>query len=450
MQLRSEGIGNKILLIFMLCAALGLFLFLRPLLFAPEPSPRLMDRIPEGNVIGRFYLLDVARETSSMLYKQKVPFREYMTYDFLLSQGKSYGLDLQKPGYFFSNGPDEWGSFVSVTDSSKINAGLLRLSQFVDVNDTLVFDQKIHKVKALGIYLYYDKDFLFVYHGNQIKKRLGKALFAKYGEIESNWRRFENIKTFNDEKLVVFAKSDDLDNYGIDFGLFAHDMDSLQFKLKSYVRSKVDLKIKLKEPGLAFAPTANLDKMLNLHLDISQFKKDKNHPLYKWIASVGKRISFPTDAFFDAWNGDLSYREGGIQYVSEEVIEMGIDEDFNQVEIRKTKQVPVAGFGVLMSVNENSKAFINSLFAKGIINKQGNKYRFLFSPPLKLNILQDYVSAYTSDVPPKTEKGSSCSGILNYKGTRVEFKIDSLLRREVWGSLHFPVDRLLKKQQILR
>jgi hypothetical protein len=213
MQLRSEGIGNKILLIVMLCAALGLFLYLRPSLFAPEPRPRLMDRIPEGDLIGRFYLLDVARETSSMLYKQKVPFREYMTYDFLLSQGKSYGLDLQKPGYFFSNGEQEWGSFISVLDSSKINAGLIRLSQFFDVSDTVLFDQRVQKVKALGIYMYYDKDFLFVYHGNELKKQLGKALFAKYGEIESNWKRFKNIKTFRNEKLVVFAKSEELSEY---------------------------------------------------------------------------------------------------------------------------------------------------------------------------------------------------------------------------------------------
>ena len=73
----------------------------------------------------------------------------------------------------------------------------------------------------------------------------GGILVAKNGEIESNWRRFENIQTFHDEKLVVFAKSEELESYGIDYGLFAHDMDSLQFKLKSYVHTKVDLKIKL-------------------------------------------------------------------------------------------------------------------------------------------------------------------------------------------------------------
>jgi len=96
--MKAEGIGNKVLLIVMLCALLGLFLYLRPRLFAPKPEPTLMDRLSEGHIIGRFFLLDVARETSSMLYKQKVPFREYMTYDFLLSQGKSYGLDIQKSG----------------------------------------------------------------------------------------------------------------------------------------------------------------------------------------------------------------------------------------------------------------------------------------------------------------------------------------------------------------
>lgn len=446
--MKSEGIGNKVLLIVMLCALLGLFLYLRPRLFAPKPEPTLMDRLSEGNIIGRFFLLDVARETSSMLYKQKVPFREYMTYDFLLSQGKSYGLDLQKAGYFFSNGQEEWGTYLTVSDSSKIIPGLVRMNQYMEVKDTMVFGQRIYKIPALEVYLYYDKTFLFVYHGNQLKKRLGKALYAENGEMETMWKHFENVPTFKDEKLVVFAQNKELHEYGVDYGVFAHDSDSMEFKLKSYVHTWMDLKVKLKDPGPALESTENVTKMLNLHLDISRLKKDKNHPIYKWIAKLGKKISFPTDAFFEAWEGDLSYREGGIQMITEEVVEMGVDEDFNQVEIRKQKQVPVPGFGVLMSVNDKSKEFVNRLFAKGIVNKQGNKYRFLFSPPLKLNFQPNFISAYTSDAPPKQSLSNACSGIVNYKGTMLEFRIDSLNTRDIYGSLHFPVNRLIKKQKL--
>ena len=74
------------MLIALLCAALALFLYIRPRLFAPDPPPSLLDRLPESEIVGRYNLLNIARETNSLMFKNKVPFREYMTYDFLLGQ----------------------------------------------------------------------------------------------------------------------------------------------------------------------------------------------------------------------------------------------------------------------------------------------------------------------------------------------------------------------------
>jgi hypothetical protein len=446
--MKAEGIGNKVLLITMLCAALGLFLYLRPTLFAPEPKATLMDRLPEGDIIGRFYLLEIARETNGMLFKQKVAFREYLTYDFLLTQAKNYGLDLQKPGYFFSDSKSEWGSFISLSDSSKVLPGFQRIQQYLDVKDTLVFNHKVRKIEKLGLYIFYDKSYLFVYRGGKIKQRFGKALFAKHGETESSWRKFNEIRTFKSEKLVVFSQTKRLKSYGIDYGLFAHDSDSSSFKLKTFLHSNYDLKIKLKEPGLALAPSSEVTKMLNLHLDITQFKQDRNHPLYKLISDLARKIGFPTEAFLAAWNGDLSFREGGLQLVDEEVVEMGYDDEFNQIEKRTIKKVPVTGFSVVMSVNKFGKAFLNKLFAKGIVNKQGAKYRFLFSPPLSLSIKKDVLSAYTSSAAPKYVKAEACNGIWNYKGTRVEFQLDSLKTRDIYGSIHFGVSKFLKKNKL--
>ena len=141
--LRTEGIGNKIFLIALLCAALALFLFIRPRLFAPEPKPTLLDRLPESEILGRFYLLDVARETSPMLFYHKIPFRDLASADFLLSQAKSFGLDVQKQGYFFADRSGEWGAFLSVIDSSRIQNGLMKLEQFVPGNDTTILQRKV-------------------------------------------------------------------------------------------------------------------------------------------------------------------------------------------------------------------------------------------------------------------------------------------------------------------
>lgn len=445
--LRTEGIGNKIFLIALLCAALGLFLFIRPRLFAPEPKPSLMDRLPESEILGRFYLLDVARESSPMLFYHKIPFRDLASADFLLSQAKNFGLDVQKQSYFFADRSGEWGTFLSVIDSSRIQNGLIKLEQFVPVTDTTILQRKVRFLPKQNLYIFYDKTYLMVYHGTKIKARLSRCINAKHGEMGDSWKKFQSLKTFRDDKLVVFSNDKKLKKYGVEYGLFAHDSDSLSFKLKTYIKTSKNHKLKMKESGSAFESTATTTRMLDLHLDISEFRKDKKHPLYLWIAEMGRKVSFPTDAFFAAWDGDLCFQQGGTQMVEEEVVETGYNEEFEMTEIRTTRLVPIPGFAVMISVNDQSKNLVSGLFSKGIINKQGNKYRFLFSPPLTLNIKPTTISAYSSGRSPKVNTGSNCSGLWNYKGTPVAFQVDSLKQRGVYGSIQFPVNRLIRRSK---
>lgn len=438
------------MLIALLCAALALFLYIRPRLFAPDPPPSLLDRLPESEIVGRYDLLDIARETNSLMFKNKVPFREYMTYDFLLGQAKGIGIDIQSTGYFFSNGEDEWGTYVTVMDSSKIQNGLNRLEQYIDVSDTLVYNRKVSVIKDLGIYIFYDKNYLLVYKGSKIKRRLGKALFAHEGDIENSWEKFLKNPVFKTEDIVLYSHSPRLKKFGLDYAMFAHDSDSLNIKLKTYLHSNKNLKIKEKKAGITFERSKQSTKALEIHLDISEFKKYPNEPLYKWIVELGKKVSFPTAAFFEAWDGDLSFQEGGTQLIEEEVVEMSYDEEFNPIEIRKTNKVAVPGYSLIFSVNENRNKLISALFSKGIVTKQGKHYHFLFSPPLTLNILPKSISAYTSGRSPKVTTGSTCNGLWNYKGTDIHFHIDSLKKREIYSSIEFEVASFLKKGKLRR
>lgn len=438
------------MLIALLCAALALFLYIRPRLFAPPPPAGMLDRLPESEIIGRYDLLDIARETNSLMFKNKVPFREYMTYDFLLGQAKGIGIDIQSTAYFFSNGKDEWGTFVTVIDSSKIQNGLNRLEQYLHVSDTLVYNRRVKRIEGLELYIFYDKDYLLVYKGNNIKRRVGKAIFAHQGDIEHSWERFLKNPTFKNEDIVLYSNSPRLKKFGLDYAMFAHDSDSLNIKLKTYLHSPKKLNIKEKKEGLAFERSNHSTKALEIHLDVSEFKKDPKSPLYQWIASLGKKVSFPTAAFFEAWDGDLSFQEGGTHFIDEEVIEMTYDEEFNPIPVRKTNKVAVPAYSLMFSVNENGQKLISALFAKGIMTKQGKNYHFLFSPPLTLNILPNTVSAYTSGRSPKITKGSTCNGLWKYKGTDVFFHIDSLKKKEIYGSLEFSVANLLKKGKFKR
>lgn len=446
--MKAEGAGNKVMLIFLLCTALALFLYIRPKLFAPEPPPTLIERLPNSEIIGRFNLLETAKETQSLMFKNKVPLREYFTSDFLLSQAKSIGIDIQSTAYFFSDGKDEWGTFVSVLDSSRIQNGFQRLDQYLTVKDTVVLGKVLKKIDDLNLYIYYDKNYILVYHGQSIKQKLGRAIWAKVGETEEVWKKFLKRKTFDQEKIVLYSSSPKLKEVGLDYVMFAHDSDSINIKLKSYLHASRKLDFKEKQDGISFERNPATNKALELHLDISDFKNNRKSPLYRWISDMGKKISFPTDAFFDAWEGDLSLQEGGTHYINEEVIEIGYDDEFNPIEIRTTQKVPVPGYSMIFSVNEKGKTLINALFAKGIVTKQDRFYRFLFSPPLNLNMQPTSISAYTSGISPKTTTGSKCHGMWNYKGTDVLFQIDSLKSREVYGSLEFEVTRFVRKGKI--
>ena len=442
--MRVENLGNKLFLITLLCAGLGLFLYIRPMLFAKDPPPRLQDRLPEAEFVGRIQIFDLARDANGLLFKEQVPFREYMTADFLLSQAKNYGIDVQDPLYFFANGEDEYGAFVTLSDSSKLHPAFQRINQYLQVKDTFVHKTKVKKLEDLGLYIYYDKHYAFIYKGPALKQRLGHAIYAKYGETSTTWERFNRINRFKNETFVLYSQHDAFKKYGIDYGMMAFTCDSSNINLKTYFHSNYDLKIKQKPKGAAFTINGTPKTAIHLHLDITEFRKDKKHPLYKIISDYARKVSFPTDDFLTAWDGDLSYLQGGIQMIEEEYIEMGIDEEFNEIQVRKTKQVPVKGFSAMMSVNEYGQQLVSKLFAKGILNKQGNKYRFLFSPPVRINIQPTQLSAYTSNGSPKIEDETESYVLFTYKGTPIKVILNRLTKRDIFSTVQIDAGSLLK------
>jgi hypothetical protein len=438
---------KKITLIIFLSVALGAFLILRPYIFRKSAPPRIEDRLPDADFIGRAYVLDVARETSGMLYYHKIPFRDLLSYEFILSQGKLYGLNLQNPVYFFGNERGDWGALVQVTDSSKIYDGIERLGNFIDITDTLVQEQHVYQFKKLKSYLYYDKNYLFIYKGKNFSAYFDRVHNAKLYDIQPAWRSFLKEKQFKGEKLVLFSNWKKLKDYGLETVLFAHDSDSTSFSVKTYARNSKNLSVKMKDEGLNLLSGEFTSKMLNIHLDISKLREDPTDPLYKWIEGLGRKISFPTKDFLKAWEGDLSMRQGGFQLVKETYIESELDDDFNVTEVEKTKEVKVPGFSLMFSVNAYGKQLLERLLAKGILTQEDDFYRFLFSPQLKLSTKGNYFIFHSGQFVPKTESSNKNSGIWTKRGTRLEFTLDSLSRREVFGTIYIPVDRIISRNR---
>lgn len=438
---------KKITLIFILAIALAAFLVLRPYIFKKTEAPLIVDRLPDADFLGRAYILDVARETSGMLFYHKVPFRDLFSYEFLLSQGKMYGLNLQNPAYLFANETGNWGAIIEVSDSSKILEGIERLRKFVDIKDTMMNNQNVFQIKKENGYLTYSNNYLFIYKGANFNAAFKRVTQAKYGDYSPAWKKFLKEKQFKDEKLVLYSNWRKLKENGVKTAIFAHDSDSVSFSLLAYVRNKNPLNVSMKKEGLNFKSGEFTNKMLNVHLNISKLRNAPEDPLYKWLVKTGKKVSFPTVEFIEAWEGDLSMRLGGYQLVKETYIESVLDEDFNVSEVVKEKEVKIPGFSVLFSVNKNGRKLINQLLSKGILTKEDGLYRFLYSPQLKMRNTNDYFIFHSGQFTPKMESHARNSGIWTQKGTKVEFTIDSLSRHEIFGNIYIPIDRILKRNR---
>jgi len=436
---------RKILFILILATSVGGFLYLKKFISGHKSQPTFQDRLPKADFLGRCYLLDLARETSGMLFYNNIPFRDFFTQEFLLSQGKNYGLNFQKPLYFFANENGNWGVMIEVSDSSKISPGIQRLNKLLPLNDTMIYEQKTYKLEDDSGYLTYDKKWLFLYKGTNYTNELKQILFAKRGGIAKCWKYFLNEKQFKDEKLVIYSNWDKLKKHGVETALFAHNSDSSSFSLLAYVRNKHPLNITQKSVGLDWESSDRTNKQLGIHLDISKLRKDSKDPIYRYLDQVGKKIGFPTIEFLNAWNGDLSFRQGGSSIVKEEFIKSELDDEFNVIETKSSKDVLVPGFSLLFSVNENGPHFINRLFAKGILRKEQNKFRFISSPLLTMLKKEGYYYFYSGGKSPITEESNANHGIWTERGTRVGFSLDSLSLNEAFGTIHIPVDRIIRR-----
>jgi len=438
---------KKITLIFLLAVALGAFLVLRPYIFKKIETPRLVDRLPDADFLGRAYILDVARETSGMMFYHKVPFRDLFSYEFLLSQGKLYGLNLQNPAYLFANESGDWGAILEVTDSTKVRDGINHLRKFIEIEDTIIDEHPVFQFKKENGYLTFSNNYILIYKGPNFRKTFDRVTYAKRRDIATSWKAFLKEKQFKDEKLVLYSNWKKLKENGVETALFAHDSDSISFSLLAYVRNKKPLNIAMKSGGLNFKSGEFVNKILNIHLNVDRLRADPEDPLYKWLVKIGKKVSFPTTEFLEAWDGDLSLRQGGFQTVKQTYIESVLDDDFNITEVEKVKEIKVPGFSVMFSVNKNGPMLIRRLLYKGILTKEEDDYRFLFSPPLKMKTKENYYIFHSGTYTPKLEEQGNNNGIWTEKGTKVEFSLDSLSRHEVFGSIYIPIDRIIRRNR---
>ena len=435
---------KKVFIIVVLAFSLVIFLVFRSFFFEKLDEPRLIDRLPSADFIGKINLLDFAGETSKLIFNNKLPFRDLLSSEFLLSQGKSYGLNFQKPIYIFGNERGDGGCFIPVIDSTKVALGIERLKESINISQISINNQKVFFSKKENVFLYLRSNFLFIYKGIFFKETLSTVIQAKYNGVLPIWTRFLNDNHFKNSNLVLYSNWSKIKENGIESAIFAYESDSLSFNLKSYFRKTKSFNLKLKQTGLTYASSPSSSRSVELHLDISELKNNLNDPWYAALLKYATPIGFPIQDFFKAWEGDLSFVEGGTEKIRESYIETELDENFNMTEVMKFRDVEIPRYSLYFSTNKFQERFINKLFVKGIMTSENGKIRVLYSPLLTMKKSKGSIQLFSGNKSPKLSESKNNKLIWSYKDDVYRFSIDSLNSNEMFGKINIPVSKILK------
>ena len=411
-------------------------------------SPRFVDRLPMDDIIGRTNVLNLSRDLIPVTYSNQISFREFISPEFILSQGKINGLNLQRPIYFFGNQTkgeiERWGVMVHVSDSSKLYPGIKRFEKITELKDSSSFDQRVFIFPEYDLAVGYGKDWLLLSDRKSFKKYFDNVYNARIKSIYPRWRQFIEEKLYADKSLQMSVISKELRSYGVKSALLASSSDSLSLTLHTRITNVDTIPFTLKESGDRFEQIEFTRRLINLHLNIDRLKEDTNHHLYLLLKKTANKISFPLAEFLETWNGDITFRQGGLQTIVEPYVVSELDENFNITEVVKYKEKKISGFALQMSMGDTRPEFIRKLYSKGILTREENKVRMLYFPPMKAQMEEESVSFYTSSFQPETVMDSTQSVLWDFNYTPVLFTVDSLQSKVAYGKINIGLKKFLK------
>jgi len=410
--------------------------------------PRFVDRLPLDDIIGKTDILSLSKDLAPLTYNNQIPFREFISPDFILSQGKVNGLDLQRPVYFFGNYWKEeihdWGLMIHVSDSSKLHPGIKRFGKVTVLKDSSLFENHIFIFPEYNLTVGYGEDWILVANRNSFKKYFKHALNARLNAIYPRWRKFVEERQYSNKSLQASVISKELLKYGVKSALLGTSSDSMSITLHTRVTNMDTIPFTLKETGGRYERSEYTRRLINLHLNIDRLKHATDHPLYGLLKKASRRVSFPLEDFLETWNGDLSYRQGGLQTIVEPYIVSELDENFNITEVVKYKEKRISGFALNLSMNDSRPAFIRKLYAKGILTQENSKVRMLYFPPMNMRTDSSSVNFYTSSYQPAMISDSTQSILWDFNYTPVIFTIDSLESKVAYGKINIGLKKILK------
>lgn len=441
---------NRILFIAILVALLIGVFFYQPLLFPKKAYPEIEDRLPDAPIIGHINVIDLTDHVVPLLFKQKVAYRDLISTDFILTQAKSGGINIQKPTYFYVTDKEDVGLLFSVSDSSKIPTAIEKLSAFVDVHDTIIGTQTAYKINQYNVYIYAERDWLFVYKGNNFLKHLFQIKYADNTSRRKRWQNFLEDEHFKNQVGAISYRTKATAKKGLNYIGATFTLDSTNIYIKTFIQDKDKFPFKLKSKGEGIPIDKEKSKYYaDLHIQIDEKQKLEETYLYDLIQPFAKQINFPLKEFIAGWGGDLSLDIDRKVMVKESYIDTEFDDDFEAVDVQKNRWVERKQFSFFASSKESYfRTFTNQLFGRGFLRKEGDTHYFLAIPFINIVQKENSLSLYTGYYPKTEEVSATNTAVFIYDNTVFKFKIDTITTNELHMNATIPFSYVAKKFNI--
>ena len=439
---------KKISIIIILAILLGLLLYIKPFKEKETESFKIEYILPEADLVGRIRVLDLLKETTNLLIFNNVKVRQFLTYEFILSIAKMYGIDLQSPVYIFANDRGDYGLVIPLLNSDKLNNAIERVQIDFEVSDSLINNQKVYRLDDENIFFYKRKKYAVIYKGDYFTE-IYKALSCKSARIKESWKMLFSNPYFKNEHLVMFTKSKILNDLGVNHIYLAQDSDSTEFYLKSRIVMNDSIPFLMNQNGKTINFSDYSKRMVDLHLNFQQLNTHTKKMVASKFKNLSKKISFPMEGFVELWAGDLCFEEGGFYKITEKYIETELDENFETQEVEKVRERLIPRYKLMVSTTKPANAFINSLISKGIITREDEQYRFLFSPLFDMKIYKNAFIFYTSEKIPRIVPSKQNKLRWEYKSIELNFDIDTTINNTIFGGVRIPSNTIFESIEAL-
>ena len=439
---------KKIFIIIILAILLGLLLYIKPFKEKETESFKIEYILPEADLVGRIRVLDLLKETTDLLIFNNVKVRQFLTYEFILSIAKMYGIDLQSPVYIFANDRGDYGLVIPLLNSDKLNNAIERVQIDFEVSDSLIKNQKVYRLDDENIFFYKRKKYAVIYKGDYFSE-IYKDLSRKSTKTKESWKMLFSNPYFKNEHLVMYTKSKILNDLGVNHIYLAQDSDSTEFYLKSRIVMNDSIPFLMNQNGKTINFSDYSKRMVDLHLNFQQLNTHTKKMVASKFNNLSKKISFPMEDFVELWAGDLCFEEGGFYKITEKYIETELDENFETQEVEKVRERLIPRYKLMVSTIKSANAFINSLISKGIITREDEQYRFLFSPLFDMKVYKNAFIFYTSEKIPRIVPSKANKLRWEYKGIELNFDIDTTINNTIFGGVRIPSNTIFESIEAL-